>query len=156
MEIGKGRESERVPHARILFTVRPSFRPPPRASQGHLLCFGAVSCTEGGGGREREDRPARKMGLRRVRAQGSAVLKAKSAAALSVRVRPFVLPHAYVPRETKWALYITDYSSCSDTYCNKAASDYVFWALSEENTYPVTVTQQAIAALDEIQSAVLS
>lgn len=107
------------------------------------------------GASEKTDQPERSGCV--ARAQGSAVLKAKSAAAaLSVRVRPFVLPHAYVPRETKWALYITDYSSCSDTYCNKAASDYSFWTLSEENTYPVTVTQQAIAALDEIQSAVLS
>ena len=110
-----------MPHARILSAL-------PHASQGHLLCFGAVSCTKSGGGREREDRPARKKRLRRARAQGSAVLKAKSAAAaLSVRVRPFVLPHAYVPRETKWALYITDYSSCSDTHYNGAASDYSFW-----------------------------
>ena len=104
------------------------------------------------GASEKTDQPERSGCV--ARAQGSAVLKAKSAAAaLSVRVRPFVLPHAYVPRETKWALYITDYSSYSDT---KKHVTTFFGHFQEKNTYPVSVTQQAIAALDEIQSAVLS
>ena len=155
MEIGKGREGERESATRAHSLRRPSF---PMPAKGICFALGPSAARRSRGGREREDRPARKKWLRRARERSrlGGLEGQVGGAALSVRVRPFVLPHAYVPRETKWALYITDYSSCSDTHCNEAASDYSFWTLSEENTYPVTVTQQAIAALDEIQSAVLS